>query len=84
MKLQRHWPSFTKAGVGTGALYASLRARHRARLIDADLIKKYALTEEQQNRVREAVAFKRAFHRLEDQCMWAACKIDPKLHAEVE
>jgi pyrroloquinoline quinone (PQQ) biosynthesis protein C len=49
-----------------------------------DLIKKYALTEEQQNRVREAVAFKRAFHRLEDQCMWAACKIDPKLHAEVD
>lgn len=49
-----------------------------------DLIKKYALTEEQQNRVREAVTFKRAFHRLEDQCMWAACKIDPKLHAEVD
>ncbi|HSE88941.1 MAG TPA: iron-containing redox enzyme family protein [Candidatus Binatia bacterium] len=49
-----------------------------------DLIKKYALTEEQQNGVRAAVTFKRAFHRLEDQCMWAACKIDPKLHAEVD
>jgi pyrroloquinoline quinone (PQQ) biosynthesis protein C len=49
-----------------------------------DLIKKYALTEEQQNRVREAVAFKRAFHRLEDECMWAVCKIDPKLRAEID
>ena len=49
-----------------------------------DLLKKYALTEEQQNQVRDAVAFKRAFHRLEDQCMWAACKIDPNLHAEVD
>jgi pyrroloquinoline quinone (PQQ) biosynthesis protein C len=49
-----------------------------------DLIKKYALTEEQHNKIRAAVAFKRAFHRLEDQCMWDACKIDPKLHAEVD
>jgi pyrroloquinoline-quinone synthase len=38
-----------------------------------DLIRKYARTEEQRNGVREAVTFKRAFHRLEDQCMWAAC-----------
>jgi len=49
-----------------------------------DLIRKHALTDEQQNRVRQAVTFKRAFHRLEDQCMWAACKIDPNLHAEVD
>ena len=49
-----------------------------------NLIKKYALTEDQQNGVRRAVTFKRAFHRLEDQCMWAACKIDPKLHAEID
>ncbi|HTN70641.1 MAG TPA: iron-containing redox enzyme family protein [Methylomirabilota bacterium] len=48
-----------------------------------DLIKKYATTEEQQNRVRRAVRFKRAFHQLEDQCMRLACKIDPKLYAEV-
>jgi hypothetical protein len=33
--------------------------------------------------VRAAVTFKRAFHRLEDQCMWIACQIDPKLHAEL-
>jgi hypothetical protein len=34
--------------------------------------------------VRAAVAFKRACHRLEDQCMWGVCKIDPKLHAELD
>jgi pyrroloquinoline-quinone synthase len=49
-----------------------------------DLIKKYALTEEQQDGVRRAVRFKRAFHRLEDQCMRIACNIDPKLHTEID
>lgn len=49
-----------------------------------DLIKKYALTEEQQNGVRGAVRFKRAFHQLEDQCMRIACKVDPKLYVEAE
>jgi coenzyme PQQ biosynthesis protein C len=49
-----------------------------------DLIKKYALTEEQQNGVRRAVRFKRAFHQLEDQCMRIACQIDPKLYAEAD
>jgi coenzyme PQQ biosynthesis protein C len=49
-----------------------------------DLIKKYALTEEQQNGVRRAVRFKRAFHQLEDQCMRIACKIDPKLYIEAD
>jgi pyrroloquinoline-quinone synthase len=49
-----------------------------------DLIRKYALTEEQQDGVRRAVRFKRAFHRLEDQCMRIACNIDPKLYAEMD
>jgi pyrroloquinoline-quinone synthase len=48
-----------------------------------DLIRKYAVTEEQLEGVRRAVSFKRAFHRLEDQCMRVACKIDPKLFEEI-
>jgi hypothetical protein len=49
-----------------------------------ELIAKYAITEEQQNGVRAAVTFKRAFHRLEDQCFWSVCNIDPKLRAELD
>jgi coenzyme PQQ biosynthesis protein C len=48
-----------------------------------DLIRKYAVTEEQLDGVRRAVRFKRAFHRMEDQCMRIACKIDPKLFEQI-
>ena len=70
------------SALGHFTLHSELDIEHGSST--RDLIKKYALTEEQQIRVRAAVTFKRAFHRLEDQCMWAACKIDPKLHAEVD
>jgi len=49
-----------------------------------DLIKKYAITDEQQEGVRRAVKFKRAFHVLEDQCMRVACGVDPMLYAELD
>jgi pyrroloquinoline-quinone synthase len=49
-----------------------------------DLIRQYATTEQQHDGVRRAVRFKRAFHQLEDQCMRIACKVDPKLYADVE
>ncbi len=49
-----------------------------------DLIQKYAITDEQQEGVRRAVQFKRAFHLLEDHCMRIACGIDPRFHAELE
>ena len=45
-----------------------------------DLIRKYAVTDEQQEGVRNAVRFKRAFHTMEDQCMRIACRIDPQLY----
>ncbi|MBM4296442.1 MAG: hypothetical protein FJ143_01740 [Deltaproteobacteria bacterium] len=44
-----------------------------------DLIRRYARTDEQQESVRHAVAFKRAFVVLEDRCTRIACQIDPKL-----
>ena len=69
-------------GLAHFTLHSELDIEHGAST--RDLIRKYALTEEQQSGVRAAVSFKRAFHRLEDQCMWGACKIDPKLHAEVD
>jgi hypothetical protein len=43
------------------------------------LIRKWAVTDEQQNGVREAVNFKRAFIQMEDQCARIACRIDPRL-----
>lgn len=49
-----------------------------------DLIKKYAITDEQQEGVRRAVQFKRTFTVLEDHCMRIACEIDPRLYAELE
>jgi pyrroloquinoline-quinone synthase len=49
-----------------------------------DLIRKYAIGEEQQNSVRRAVRFKRAFHQLEDQCVRIACRVDPKLYAAID
>jgi pyrroloquinoline-quinone synthase len=49
-----------------------------------DLIRKYALTDEQQEGVRNAVRFKRAFHTMEDQCMRLACRIDPQLFAGID
>ena len=49
-----------------------------------DLIQKYAITDEQQEGVRRAVQFKRAFHLLEDQCMRIACGIDPRWYVELE
>ena len=49
-----------------------------------DLIRKFALSHEQQEGVRNAVRFKRAFHRLEDYCMRIACRIDSRLYIELE
>lgn len=49
-----------------------------------DLVRQRAVTEEQQNGVRRAVSFKRAFHRLEDHCMRIACRIDPRLFDEFD
>ena len=49
-----------------------------------DLIQKYAITDEQQDGVRRAVQFKRAFHLLEDQCMRIACDVDPKLYNDLD
>ncbi|HWP60767.1 MAG TPA: iron-containing redox enzyme family protein [Candidatus Acidoferrales bacterium] len=66
--------------LGHFRLHAELDVEHGSST--RDLIRKYAVTEEQQEAVRRAVRFKRAFHRLEDQCMRIACRIDPKLFAE--
>ena len=44
-----------------------------------DLIRKWAVTDEQQNGVRQAVSFKRAFIQMEDRCARIACRIDPQL-----
>jgi pyrroloquinoline-quinone synthase len=71
-----------ESGLGHFTLHSELDIEHGSST--RELIRKYASTEEQQLGVRRAVSFKRAFHRLEDQCMWAACKIDPKLHFEVD
>ena len=49
-----------------------------------ELIRKYARTDEQQEGVRRAVRFKRAFRQLEDRCIRIACKIDPALYAELD
>ncbi|MGH7831766.1 MAG: TenA family transcriptional regulator [Candidatus Binatia bacterium] len=49
-----------------------------------ELIRKYALTDEQQEGVRNAVRFKRAFRQLEDRCIRIACKIDPALYTELD
>jgi pyrroloquinoline-quinone synthase len=69
-------------GLGHFTIHSELDIEHGSST--RDLIRQYALTEEQQNGVRHAVSFKRAFHKLEDQCMWIACNIDPKLRAEVD
>jgi len=80
MKLAEALAKFTKCRSGDCALYASLRARHRARLIDARSDKKIcAHTEEQQNRVREAVAFKRAFLDVKTNACGPRARSDPKL-----
>jgi hypothetical protein len=42
------------------------------------------LSDEQQEGVRNAVRFKRAFHRLEDRSMRIACGIDSRLYIELE
>jgi coenzyme PQQ biosynthesis protein C len=49
-----------------------------------DLLRKFALGDEQQEGIRHAVRFKRAFHRMEDRCMRIACGIDPRLYVELE
>jgi coenzyme PQQ biosynthesis protein C len=49
-----------------------------------DLIRKFALSAEQQEGIRKAVRFKRAFHPMEDRCMRIACGIDPLLYADLE
>ena len=49
-----------------------------------DLIRKFALSDEQQEGIRNAVRFKRAFHHMEDRCMRIACGIDPRFYAELE
>ena len=49
-----------------------------------DLVRKFALTDEQQEGIRQAVNFKRAFHHMEDRCMRIACGIDPRLYAGLE
>jgi len=45
-----------------------------------ELIREYALTDEQQTGVRQAVQFKRGFRELEDRCIRIACNVDPKLY----
>ncbi len=49
-----------------------------------DLVRKFALSDEQQEGIRNAVRFKRAFHHMEDRCMRIACGIDPRFYAELE
>jgi coenzyme PQQ biosynthesis protein C len=69
-------------GLGHFTLHSELDIEHGSST--RDMVKKYAVTEEQQNSVRRAVSFKRAFHRLEDQCMRIACQVDAKLYADVD
>jgi coenzyme PQQ biosynthesis protein C len=71
-----------ESGLAHFTLHSELDIEHGSST--RDLIKKYALTEEQQNGVQRAVSFKRAFHQLEEQCVRVACKIDPKLYAEID
>jgi coenzyme PQQ biosynthesis protein C len=65
--------------LGHFTLHAELDIEHGAST--HDLIRKYAVTDEQQEGVRNAVRFKRAFHAMEEQCMRIACRIDPQLVA---
>lgn len=44
-----------------------------------ELIRRWALSDEQQNGVRRAVEFKRAFIQMEDRSARIACRIDPQL-----
>lgn len=68
--------------LGHFTLHSELDIEHGAST--KDLIRKYALTDEEQNGVREAVRFKRAFHKMEDHCMRIACRIDPQLFVEFD
>jgi coenzyme PQQ biosynthesis protein C len=71
-----------EGGLGHFTLHSELDIEHGSST--RDMIAKYAVTEEQLNGVRRAVTFKRAFHRLEEQCMRIACKVDPKLYADLD
>jgi pyrroloquinoline quinone (PQQ) biosynthesis protein C len=63
--------------LGHFTLHSELDIEHGAST--HDLIRKYAVTDEQQEDIRNAVRFKRAFHTMEDQCTRIACRIDPQL-----
>jgi pyrroloquinoline-quinone synthase len=67
--------------LGHFTLHSELDIEHGAST--HDLIRKYAVTDEAQEGVRNAVRFKRAFHTMEDQCMRIACRIDPQLYAQL-
>jgi coenzyme PQQ biosynthesis protein C len=66
--------------LGHFTLHSELDIEHGAST--KDLIRKYALTGAEQEGVRRAVTFKRAFHIMEDHCMRIACGIDPELFVE--
>jgi coenzyme PQQ biosynthesis protein C len=68
--------------LGHFTLHAELDIEHGAST--HDLVRKYAVTDEQQEGVRNAVRFKRAFHTMEEQCMRIACRIDPQLIAQIQ
>jgi pyrroloquinoline quinone (PQQ) biosynthesis protein C len=69
------------SALGHFTLHSELDIEHGAST--HDLVQKYAVTDEQQEGVRNAVRFKRAFHVMEDQCMRLACRIDPQLYAQL-
>jgi len=62
-------------------LHSELDVDHGTSVMD--LVRKFALSDEQQEGIRQAVRFKRAFHHMEDRCMRIACGIDPRLYADL-
>lgn len=63
-------------------LHADLDVEHGSSV--HDLVRTYAVTETEQDAVRQAVRFKRAFMQLEDRCIRIAARIDPRLYAGLD
>jgi hypothetical protein len=67
-------------GLAHFTLHSELDIEHGSSI--HDLIRKWAVTDDRQNGVRQAVHFKRAFIQMEDRCARIACRIDPQLFAQ--
>ena len=68
MKMAEALAKFYGVPDGVWRIYAPFGAGHRTWLSIHDLIRKWAVSDEQQNGVRQAVNFKRACTQMEDRC----------------